>query len=68
LLGLAAKVFDAIDVIFVLGKISQMADAVMAKSTDVKRIAGPAGIGADRAVGMSLAAVTNYIVIRTWPQ
>jgi len=65
-LGLTPKIFDAVDVVFSLGKVGRMVDSVMMKSTHVKRVAGATGIGVDHAVRLDFAGNNGYQGPGSW--
>jgi len=62
-LGLAPKVFDAVDVIFIFGKVRGMVDALMLKAAHVKGvkgIVGTVGVRIDKAVRLDFAGNNGH--------
>jgi len=42
--GLVPKIFNAVDVVFALGKVHRVIDAFMMEPAHIKRIVGPVGM------------------------
>jgi len=62
-LGLAPKVFDAVDVIFTFGKVRGMVDGLILNAAHVKGIAGTVGVRIDKAIRLDLQEIMGIRVL-----
>jgi len=62
----APKVFNAVDVVFALGKVCRMIDAMMVKTTDIKRVVRPGRFGVDDAVRLDFSENNGHQGAGLW--
>jgi len=65
---LAAKIVNAVDVIFAFGKICRMVDAMRVKAADIQRIIRRVRIGVDLAMTLENTKDNHFACSRTLPK